>query len=150
MNSIHIRRLGVADRELARTTFTMMSHVFEEDAAPLSDDYLDRLLAREDVWAFAALVGGSDTDTVGGLVAHTLPMTRDESSEIFIYDLAVRADHQRGGVGRRLVDALRGAAAKIGITVVFVPADDEDQHALDFYRAIGGSPSPVTFFTFGE
>jgi aminoglycoside 3-N-acetyltransferase I len=31
---------------------------------------------------------------------------------------------------------------------VFVPADNDDQHALDFYRALGGSPSSVTFFTF--
>ena len=31
---------------------------------------------------------------------------------------------------------------------VFVPADDEDQEAIEFYRAVGGTPSPVTFFTF--
>jgi aminoglycoside 3-N-acetyltransferase I len=43
---------------------------------------------------------------------------------------------------------LREAAAAIGIRDVFVPADDDDVYALDFYRAVGGSASPVTIFTF--
>jgi len=47
---------------------------------------------------------------VGGLTAHTWPMTRAEQSEIFIYDIAVRKDQQRKGVGRRLVTALLESA----------------------------------------
>jgi aminoglycoside 3-N-acetyltransferase I len=41
-------------------------------------------------------------------------------------------------------------AAAAGITVAFVPADNEDVHALDFYSALGGIPAPVTIFTFGN
>jgi aminoglycoside 3-N-acetyltransferase I len=74
-------------------------------------------------------------------------MTRNETSEIFIYDLAVRRDHQRRGVGRQLVTHLRTAAEAIGILDVFVPADNDDTHALEFYRAIGGAPASVTIFT---
>jgi aminoglycoside 3-N-acetyltransferase I len=48
-----------------------------------------------------------------------------------------------------LVDALRRDAATLSITVAFVPADDDDRHALDFYRALGGVPAAVTIFTFG-
>src|SRR5580704_10665489 len=66
----------------------------------------------------------------------------------FIYDIAVRPDHRRKGVGRRLVTALCEQASKCGIREVFVPADSDDVHALDFYRALGGAPSPVTIFTF--
>ena len=46
--------------------------------------------------------------------------------------------------------ALREAAAAAGITEVFVPADNDDTHALDFYRALGGDPAPVTMFTFSK
>jgi len=87
-------------------------------------------------------------EVVGGVTAHALAMTTAEASELFIYDIAVRADQQGRGVGRRLVAALRDAAAAVGIGVVFVAADNEDGHALDFYRALGGRPSPVTVFTF--
>ena len=52
------------------------------------------------------------------------------------------------GVGRLLVSALREAATAAGIDDVFVPAENEDLHALEFYRALGGAATPVTFFTF--
>jgi ribosomal protein S18 acetylase RimI-like enzyme len=46
-----------------------------------------------------------------GLTAHTLPLTRDEVSEVFIYDIAVVPDWQRHGVGRQLISTLRSQAA---------------------------------------
>ncbi len=85
---------------------------------------------------------------VGGLTAHALPMTRAERSEMFIYDVAVRPDYQRQGVGRRLMAAVRDAARERGIDDVFVAADEDDAHALDFYRSLGGSPSMSAIFTF--
>jgi aminoglycoside 3-N-acetyltransferase I len=122
-----------------------MAEVFDESSAELGDAYLDALLRREDFWAIAALADG---EVVGGLTAHTLPMTRSESAELFVYDVAVRADRQRQGVGRQLMAALRDAAGRAGVADVFVPAETEDAHALDFYRALGGHPTPVVMFTF--
>jgi aminoglycoside 3-N-acetyltransferase I len=150
-SNITIERLGAADAARARNLFLLMARVFAEDegptAEPVSEAYAAGLLARPDFWVLAASIEG---ELVGGLTAHTLPMTRAEVSEVFIYDLAVVPEQQRRGVGRRLVDALRERAAAAGITVVFVPADDEDSHALDFYRAIGGEAAPVTIFTFED
>jgi aminoglycoside 3-N-acetyltransferase I len=145
MSGLEARRLGRGDRTAARDMFALMADVFGEGSESLGDDYIDRLLGCETFWAFAAFVG---PDIVGGLTAHTLPMTRSASSEVFIYDLAVRQTHQRQGVGSRLVRALREAAARAGINEIFVPADNDDEHALDFYRAQGAIASPVTFFTF--
>lgn len=145
MAELRIQRLTTGDRDLARRLFAMMAEVFEEPGAALSDAYLDALLPRPDFWAMAALSGD---DVVGGVTAHALPMTRAETSELFIYDVAVRADCQRRGVGRQLLTSLLEAASAAGIGEAFVPADDEDTHALDFYRALGGVGAPVTIFTF--
>jgi len=122
-----------------------MAEVFDEHRERLSDKYVDDLLSREDFWAIAALSGD---EVVGGLTAHSLPMTRTASTEVFIYDVAVRGDRQRRGIGRRLVRALCAAATDAGLGDVFVPVDSADEHALDFYRALGGVPAPVTIFTF--
>lgn len=122
-----------------------MAAVFETETEPLSTGYLVRLLERDDFWAFEASVEGR---TAGGLTAYTLPLTRIEESEVFLYDIAVMPEYQRRGLGRKLVMALREQAAASGIKVMWVPADNEDTHALDFYRALGGAPAPVTIFTF--
>ena len=127
--------------------FAMMAAVFDEECDALSDDYVRGLLARPEFWALAAMENGT---VVGGVTAHALAMTRKQSTELFIYDLAVRADHQRRGIGRALITELRTPASSEGIDVSFVPADDEDEHAIAFYRALGAEESPVTFFTFSE
>ncbi|HEY8091216.1 MAG TPA: GNAT family N-acetyltransferase [Polyangiaceae bacterium] len=142
-----VTRLGARDVAVARKLFSAMAEVFEEEHEALSDAYVARLLASDAMWVLAATSG---EDVVGGLTAHTLPMTRSESREIFIYDLAVRPEHQRRGVGRLLVTHLRKLSGEAGIHDVFVPADEEDAHALDFYRALGAEASRVVFFTFGR
>ena len=130
---------------MARRLFSLMAEVFEEPTEPLGDSYIEQLLNRPAFWAMAAVAGDQ---LVGGVTAHAIPMTTSESSELFVYDIAVRADVQRQGIGRALMTALRAVATAEGIGDMFVPADNEDTHALDFYRGLGGVPTPVTFFTF--
>lgn len=138
-----VRRLTGADIERGRVLFGLIAAVFETEAGPLSDAYLARWLGREDLWALEASVEGR---CVGGLTAHTLPMTRAEAEEILLYDIAVLPEFQRQGIGGQLVAALREQA---GGRVLFVLADNEDEHALDFYRALGGEGAAVTAFTWG-
>jgi aminoglycoside 3-N-acetyltransferase I len=124
----------------------MMGEVFEDPAVPPpSEAYVAGLLDRPDLWAYAAVADGAP---VGGLTAFVLPLTRAEAGELFLYDLAVRPDHQRRGVGRALLERLRADGAAAGVAEVWVPADDEDTHALDFYRRTGGTGQAVTIFTY--
>ena len=141
-----VRGLESGDVSLAKQLFALFAAVFETDDTEVSNDYAAALLAQPSLWAYVATL---DDVVVGGLTAHTLPMTRSESAEIFLYDLAVDASAQRRGIGRQLVTGLVADAAAAGIDVVFVPADNDDTHALDFYRAIGGRPAEVTIFDLG-
>jgi aminoglycoside 3-N-acetyltransferase I len=143
---VRIVRLGPGDEDLARQLFAVLDDVFDHDGAGLSDRYVTDLLARDGFWAVAAVV---QDRVVGGLTAHELPMTRDEQLELFLYDLAVLPAFQRRGIASQLVRAVVAAADAAGITVVFVPADDEDTHALAFYDSLGGRPAPVTMYDLG-
>jgi aminoglycoside 3-N-acetyltransferase I len=138
-------RLTDLDIARGRETFTRMASVFGEPHRPLSDAYLGKLLGQPGFWGYAAIVDG---ESAGGLTAHALPMTSNETSEVFLYDIAVSPAHQRRGIGRRLINALLDDTRSKGMEVMFVPVDDDDLHAIDFYRALGGVPSPVTFFEF--
>lgn len=143
--ALQIRRLRSRDLDLARRLFVMMASVFGESCESLSDDYLNGLLSRADFWALCVTESG---EVIGGLTAYALALTRAETEELFIYDVAVRTDHQRRGVGRALWAALQAEASAAGIEVLFVPAETVDVHALEFYRALGGVPTSVTMFTF--
>ena len=123
--------------------FALMAAVFDEPSEPLGDAYVRQLLTTGSFWAVAAFEGER---VVGGITAHTIPMTRTSSSELFIYDLAVHDEYRRRGAGRLLVSSLCAQALEAGISEVFVPADDDDADAIAFYRSLGGEESAVTFF----
>jgi aminoglycoside 3-N-acetyltransferase I len=142
-SQVVVQRLSSADALVARQTFAVMVEAFQEEPSFLSDAYLARLLERQDFWVISASIGD---EVIGGLTAHTLPMTRNESDEIFLYDIAILERFRRLGAGRMLIDSLRQEALKVGISVVFVPVDEEDGEALEFYRSLDGVESPVRFF----
>jgi aminoglycoside 3-N-acetyltransferase I len=143
----HIKKLSAGDIELARTLFAVMASVFGEGLSPVSSQYAASLLSRDDFWVIAALANG---EPIAGLTAFVLPLVRSELSELFIYDIAVMPTHQRHGIGRRLVEMARSLAVERGIATTWVPVENEDVHALEFYRSVGGTPSSVTIFTFSQ
>jgi aminoglycoside 3-N-acetyltransferase I len=81
------------------------------------------------------LVAEHDSQIVGGLVAYCLPKFEQERKEVYLYDLAVAADHQRQGIGKLLVDELHAIAKSLGAYVVFVQADEDDD-AVAFYESL--------------
>jgi aminoglycoside 3-N-acetyltransferase I len=143
---VHARRLAVREGPLARRLFVMMAEVLGDPVQESSDAHVEALLSDVRFWAVAALAGN---EVVGGVTAHTIPMTYKPTPALFVYDVAVRADYQRRGVGRVLMRALQTEAARLSIDEIFVLADNEDVHALAFYRALGAVPSDVTMFDFG-
>jgi aminoglycoside 3-N-acetyltransferase I len=142
MDEIRVKRLVPGEVALGLRLFEVMAGVFEEGRAALSASYVEGLLVQPGFWAMVALRG---EDVLGGLTAHVLPMTRDESSELFIYDIAVVEAEQRRGVGRALVQGLRDAAAESGIAVAFVPAeaDDDSRQGLIVSRQRGDTHAEV-------
>ena len=120
--------------------------VFEEHTEnQVSEKYLSTLLKNQSIIFLVAKHG--DT-VVGGLTAHVLPSVHFESSEVYLYDLAVDNAFQRQGIGTALVSELKKYCCENNYKELFVQADFEDKHALDFYRKIGGVEENVRHFNF--
>ena len=94
--------------------------------------HLEDVLARKDFFVFAAWM---EDDLVGGLTAYTLEQYYSVKPLAYIFDLAVSRDHQRKGIGDKLIKATNEFCRHHGFEEVFVQADKVDDHAVDFYRS---------------
>ncbi|MBM6595389.1 AAC(3)-I family aminoglycoside N-acetyltransferase [Microvirga pudoricolor] len=133
-----ILRLAPTDIPLFRKLNVLFGDAFVDretyGAEPPSDVYLESLLAKEHVVALVAVAG---EEVVGGLVAYELDKFERARRELYIYDLAVSADHRWQGVASALIGHLREIAAQRGVWVIYVQADYGDDPAIALYEKLG-------------
>jgi ribosomal protein S18 acetylase RimI-like enzyme len=65
--------------------------------------------------------------------------------EVYIYDLAVAAEHRRRGIATMLIKRLREIAAERGAWVVYVQADYGDYPAIALYEKLGNREEVLHF-----
>ena len=145
--AFEIKRLTKEDLSTFNLLINMFSMVFEEGESDVRNDANSlRLLGSNNFIAIAAI---SENEVVAGLTAYELPMYYSEYSEIFLYDLAVKPEYQRIGIGKRLLQSLKEYCIKNGIKEFFVLAHEQDEHAIKFYRSTGGKSEKVVNFLYG-
>ncbi|NND31320.1 MAG: GNAT family N-acetyltransferase [Saprospiraceae bacterium] len=71
----------------------------------------------------------------GGLTAHILQTYEWPSPTVYVSDLAVSADYQRQGIGKRLIEGLKNFCAGQGYQQFFIQAESDDHQAVNFYRS---------------
>jgi aminoglycoside 3-N-acetyltransferase I len=135
---MRIQRLAGTDADLLFAMLDLFGEVFDDRAsygsARPSRAYCERLLVSE---GFIALVARQDERVVGALAAYVLRKFEQERSEVYIYDLAVAADHRRQGIATALIRALQEVAAQGDAYVIFVQADPPDAPAIALYGKLG-------------
>jgi len=143
--AIEIKHLTKEDLSKFTSLINLFNMVFEEESKIGSEANSLKLLNSK---YFIALVALTENKVVGGLTAYELPMYYSNSSEIFLYDLAVKPEYQRMGIGKGLLQSLKEYCLKNGIKEFFVMAHEEDEHAIEFYRATGGRGERVVNFLY--
>ncbi len=136
--SYQYRQLGPGDVAAFRQLLAMFGKAFDDvstyqGAAP-TDAYLNRLLAKPHV---VPLVAEHEGAVVGGLVAYVLEKFERERSEVYIYDLAVDAEHRRKHLATELIQLLKQVAKQLGAYVIYVQADHGDDPAILLYASLG-------------
>jgi aminoglycoside 3-N-acetyltransferase I len=139
-------KLKASDADKFAQLIDLYEDVFEmEDFRKPPAEYLRRLLENDALIVFVALAGET---VIGGLTAHALPSVYFQAAEIYVYDLAVKREFQRRGVGTKLMASVRKYGAETGMKELFIEAEKSDAHAVDFYKKIGGAPLAVVHFSF--
>ncbi len=143
---MEIFRLKSGDERKVQELSQLFKKVFEmEVAESASLEYCAKILDNENSIFIAAEENGT---LIGGLSAYILPSVHGHLL-CYVFDLAV-ADHlQRKGTGTSLMSHLFEICKKLQIEGVFVNAENEDDHAIKFYKKIGGETNEdVTLFWF--
>lgn len=141
-----VEHLKKGDISTLRKLILLFKEVFEADrVGKVSDAYLKKLLANPHFIAIVALDGNK---VVGGLTAYELPQYYGEHSEVYIYDMAIKATYQRKGIGKKLIAALKAYCKAKGIKTIFVEAHAEDKHAVAFYLSAKGKAEKVVHFNY--
>ena len=146
VEKFEIKQIAKEELSIFTSMIEMFNSVFEEDHPAIgSQTSLLKLLSNDHFIAIAALIGN---EVAGGLTAYKLPMYYSDSSEIFLYDLAVKPQYQRKGIGKGLLQCLKEYCIKNEIKEFFVMAHEEDEHAIEFYRSTGGRSEKVVNFLY--
>jgi aminoglycoside 3-N-acetyltransferase I len=143
---IEIKRLDESDLQFFKSLIDLFNIVFEEDRSNIGNDAnLSGLLGDPH---FIAMVALAEKEVAGGLTAYELPMYYADHSEVFVYDLAVKSEYQRMGIGKELIRSLKADCSQKGVREFFVLAHEEDEHAIEFYHSTGGKSERVVNFLY--
>lgn len=144
--NIQVVKLEVQNLDRFVELIRMFETVFEmKDFVIPTNTHLQKILKKEDFIAFAAF---GQNELVGGLTAYTVEQYYSHLPLAFIYDIAVKKQYQRIGIGKELIAALSIHCKKIGVKQMFVLADCEDEHAIEFYRSTKATEGKVINFDY--
>jgi aminoglycoside 3-N-acetyltransferase I len=96
-----------------------------------TETHLQSLLKKD---TFFAVIARLDNKIIGGLTVYVLDQYYSEKPLAYIYDLAVLTEHQRKGVGRKLIAFTNDYCRNKGFEGAFVQGEKVDDYAIDFYR----------------
>jgi aminoglycoside 3-N-acetyltransferase I len=144
--ALQVRQLTPQELSLFKELVILFEEVFEmKDFKMPQDQYLQKLLSKNNFFVFVAI---KENKIVGGLTAYELPSYYTNSSEIYLYDLAVKNKFQRKGIGRKLLESLSAFCKENNYQGLFVQADAEDKQALEFYQSTGGISEEVIHYSY--
>ncbi|MDB5102057.1 MAG: GCN5-related N-acetyltransferase [Cyanobacteria bacterium RYN_339] len=134
--TITIKRLAPGDEPILQTLaaedadFDLDGR--SEPLKPLTAEQAHRYLSDPAVLNWAAM----DGDTLlGFLYCLVVPLRSDDAQELLLYEIGVRSQWRRKGVGRALLDHMERWMKENAIKTVWVLADNPT--AVDFYRGCG-------------
>lgn len=146
LKTVEIKRLDESDLPRFKSLVDLFNMVVEENRWNIGNDaHLSGLLGDPH---FIAMVALAEQEVAGGLTAYELPLYYANHSEVFLYDMAVKPEYQRMGIGKELIRTLKEQCRGNGVKEFFVLAHEEDEHAIEFYHSTGGKSEKVVNFLY--
>ncbi len=144
--NIKVEKLDPDDINKFMELIRLFEDVFEMKNFKMPDEiYLQQLLKKDDFFVFIALL---DDKVVGGLTSYIMHQYYSKAPLVYIFDLAVKAEFQRQGIGKMLIAENNRYCKTIGVEAVMVQADVVDDYAIEFYHSTGAKAEKVIHFDY--
>ncbi len=142
--TIQARRFRPDDAQLA---FEVIGAIKEPESRPdFSADYLRRFLSRPQNVLIVAL---NDVEPAGFLLAYMLDRVDRDQQMVCLYEIGVSRRHRRRGVGRAMIDVLKGVCGQAAAMKAWGITNRSNEPAVRLYESTGAQPDPsgdeVTF-----
>lgn len=126
------RRLGPGDAGLA---FEAVRTIKAPEPRPtFTAAYLERFLARPENVLIVASDGGEPT---GFLLAYLLDRVDRDQPMACLYEIEVAGPHRRRGIGRAMVEVLKGVCREAGAMEAWVVTSRSNEAAARLYAGTG-------------
>jgi len=137
---IVVRMLGPVEADvLANVADDVFDH-------PVRPDLAREYLADSRLHLAVALEG----ELVVGMASAISYIHPDKPLQWFINEVGVAPSHQRGGIGRRLIEVLLDRSRELGCTEAWVATEIDNEPARRLYSSTGGmeDPTPAIVYTY--
>ena len=125
-----VRRLGVGDEEV------VIRLSLDDGRTPHTVESARELLVDDTTYY---LVAFERDEPIAELLSYALIRRHGDGRMMFVYEIGVREEFRRLGVGRALFDALREHCRGRGIRRAFVITDGSNEPAMAFYASLGAT-----------
>lgn len=121
--------------------FLQLIRLFTSESDPAknhsykAEKYLDAFLQNQKNHVFVASI---NKIVIGGLTAYEMEMYKNDTSEMFLFEIEVKAQYKQQGVGRLLIQALKDVCKQRNIKQIFVVTSRNNLSALKLYESTGG------------
>ncbi len=133
INNISIKKLQKDDLQIFKEMIQLFVDVFERETFSMpKSDHLQKLLQNDAFYAFCVL---AESKVIGGITIYVQEQYYVNKPLAYIYDLAIAQPYQRQGIGKKLLLHINQFCRKNGFEETYVPAEKDDNQAVDFYRS---------------
>ena len=135
---MEIRRLQSSDYDILASAISIL--VPEEDRSNNVNRtaHLQDALARRDCYFIVCL---ANSIPVGYLSAYCFPNVENADFHVYLFDIIVAEQHQRAGIGSRLIEELKRQCLADGVARIWVGTALENAAAQRLYERTGGQRS---------
>ncbi|WP_183602805.1 GNAT family N-acetyltransferase [Paenibacillus phyllosphaerae] len=122
---MHVRSFQLSD-------YRPVTHLLE---TVLSEDCYEQTMeafARQLSWDSELVLVASIDNEIIGMIIGTI-----DNNKGYYYRVAVHPDYQRQGIGKKLIQSLRGRFEQRNVAKIMITADEHNEPILSLYESLG-------------